>query len=117
MRLGRCHRLAAAVSLLLLFPLLGIAVAVPAAAAALLAPLFVALVFRCWCLRVSLLQWKAWGVWVGVNYSNYSVATVFQKLCEAMLWQLVVSLGVWHPLWRQEVRWGNLDTSLFGVGC
>ena len=73
----RCQRSATALSLLLLFPLLGMAVAAPeAAAVVLLAPLFLASVLRCWCLKIAVFQWQAWHWQPGFDVS---LSTVCQR--------------------------------------
>ena len=144
-RSRRRRRSAVALSLLLLLPLLGIAVAVPGAAAVLLAPLLLASVIRCWFLNVAVCAWQAWGrcivfrqghafqyvdcisdtrarCWFHARFVLYTVLAWLnfdrnRSFClmllsksmfgfvlgQAMLWQAVESLGIWHPLWRQEV--------------
>lgn len=60
-RAQRRRRSTVALSMLLLLPLLGMAVAVPGAATVLLAPLVLASMLRCWCLNVTVCNWQACG--------------------------------------------------------
>ena len=107
----RCKQSAAALSLLLVLPLLGMAVVAPCAAAVLLAPLFLASVLRCWQLNITFCPWQAWFCRQCLSGGIFSLSDgcFIQKiffcflLFQAMLWQAVKSLGIWHPLWRQEV--------------
>ena len=79
-RSRRRRRSAVALSLLLLLPLLGMAVAVPGAAAVLLAPLLLASVIRCWFLNVAVCAWQAWGRCIVFRHKDTysSMLTVFQ---------------------------------------
>ena len=111
---------AAALSLLLVLPLLGMAVVAPCAAAVLLAPLFLASVLCCWQLNITFCPWQAWFCRQCLSGDIFilSDGCFIQKiffcflLFQAMLWQAVKSLGIWHPLWRQEVGFRVLRSHL-----